>query len=232
MELWTFSGSGSPFLAVSLSKTSIPLGWELSSHRLFSLPCIRTRELLQNFLMILGPGGFHRERIAMKQHIMITCWAKLRKVIIGVRINMKSAFKWASLIDLTLHLSQHNSNRRLVQILPPSAEQRGRSRRDERSRSRERTPPHSSSQDVDEDSATVDPQNRVSDRSMSPQEQEGSRRQDPQQQNGKKTVAEKQPGDPPKAKKHKSIDSDEDDEEPQNEPGTSSNSQPAVPALP
>ena len=34
---------------------------------------------------------------------------------------------------------------------PPSAEQRGRSRRDERSRSRERTPPHSSSQEVDED---------------------------------------------------------------------------------
>ena len=35
--------------------------------------------------------------------------------------------------------------------LPPSAGQRGRSRRDERSRSRERTPPHSSSQEVDED---------------------------------------------------------------------------------
>ena len=49
---------------------------------------------------------------------------------------------------------------------PPSAEERGRSRRDERSRSRERTPPHSSSQDVDENSATVDPQNRVSDRSI------------------------------------------------------------------
>ena len=75
---------------------------------------------------------------------------------------------------------------------PPSAEQRGRSRRDERSRSRERVPPHSSShasqqpqpvvppsgvqqtqtlatQGEDEDSATVDPQKRVSDRSRSPQ---------------------------------------------------------------
>ena len=69
---------------------------------------------------------------------------------------------------------------------PPSAEQRGRSRRDERSRSRKRVPPRSSShasqqpqpavppsgaqqvqslwtQGADEDSATVDPQNRVSD---------------------------------------------------------------------
>ena len=64
---------------------------------------------------------------------------------------------------------------------PPSAEQRGRSRRNERYRSLERTPPHSSSQDADEDSATVDPQNRVSDRSRSPQEQEASRGQDPQQ---------------------------------------------------
>ena len=70
---------------------------------------------------------------------------------------------------------------------PPSAEQRGRSRRDERSRSRERVPPHSSSHasqqlqpvGADEDSATVDPQNRVSDRSRSPQEREGSRRQGP-----------------------------------------------------
>ena len=114
---------------------------------------------------------------------------------------------------------------------PRSAEQRGRSRRDERSRSPEQTPPHSSSQDVDEDSATVDPQNRVSDRSRSPQEREGSRRQDPQQQKGKTTVAEKEPSDPPKAKKHKSVDSDKDDEEPRNEPGSSSNSQ-LVPVLP
>ena len=83
---------------------------------------------------------------------------------------------------------------------PPSAEQRGRSRRDERSRSRERAHPHSSSQYADEDSAK-DPRNRVSGRSRSPQEQEGSRRQGPQKQKGKKTVAEKQPSEAPKAKK-------------------------------
>ena len=138
---------------------------------------------------------------------------------------------------------------------PPLAEQRGRSRKEERSRSRERVPPHSSShasqqpqpavppsgaqqtqslatQGSDEDSATVDPQNRVSDRSISSQEQEGSRRQGPQKQKGKKTTAEKLPSELPEANKHKSMDSDEDEEEPQNEPGTSSNSQPMVPVLP
>ena len=132
---------------------------------------------------------------------------------------------------------------------PPSAEQRGRSRRDEGSRSRERKPPHSSShasqqpqpvvphsgvqqtqtvatQGADEDSATVDPPNRVSDRSRSPQDQEDSRRQGPKPQKGKKTVAGKQPSTPPKAKKHKSMESDEDGEEHRNELGTSSNSQP------
>ena len=135
---------------------------------------------------------------------------------------------------------------------PPSAEPRGRSRGDARSRSRERVPPHSSShasqqpqpvvpssgvqqnqatQSEDEDSASTGLHNRVSDRSRSPQEQEDSRRQDPQTQSGKKTVAEKQPSTPPKAKKHKSKDLDEDDEEPQNEPGTSSKSQPTVPVL-
>ena len=36
----------------------------------------------------------------------------------------------------------------------------------------------------------------------------------------------------PKAKMHKPTDSDEDDEEPQNEPGTSSNTQPIVRVLP
>ena len=87
-------------------------------------------------------------------------------------------------------------------------------------------------QDDDEDSATLDPQNRVSDRSRSPQDQEDSQRQGPQTQKGKKTAAEKQPSTPPKAKKHKSQDLDEDDEEPQNEPGTSSNSQPTVSVLP
>ena len=127
---------------------------------------------------------------------------------------------------------------------PLLAEQSVRSRRDERSRSRERTPPQSPShasqqpqlvvppsgvqqartlatQGADEDSATVDPQNRVSDRSRSPQDQEHLRRHCPQKQKGKKTAAEKQPSTPPKAKKHKSMDSDEDDEEPQNESGTS-----------
>ena len=89
----------------------------------------------------------------------------------------------------------------------PSAEQRGRSRRDERSRSRERTPPRSSPQDLNESSATVDPQNRVSDRSRSHQEREDSRRSgpqqqrhDPSQQRGKKTVAERQSSESPKAK--------------------------------
>ena len=50
---------------------------------------------------------------------------------------------------------------------------------------------------------------------------------------GEKTMAEvKKPSDLPEAKKHKPMDSDEDDEEPQNEPGTSSNTQPIVPLLP
>ena len=69
--------------------------------------------------------------------------------------------------------------------------------RDEGSTSRERVPPHSSShasqlppssvqqtqtlatQGADEESAAVDPQNRVSSRTRSPKEQEGSRRQGP-----------------------------------------------------
>ena len=72
----------------------------------------------------------------------------------------------------------------------------------------------------------------MSDRSRSPQEQEDSRRQGPQALKGKKTGAEKQPSTPPKAKKHKSKDLDEDDEEPQNELGTSSNSQPFGVVLP
>ena len=36
----------------------------------------------------------------------------------------------------------------------------------------------------------------------------------------------------PCAKQHKPLDSDEDDEEPKNEPGTSSTSQPVIPVLP
>ena len=42
----------------------------------------------------------------------------------------------------------------------------------------------------------------------------------------------KKPSDLPKAKKHKLMVSDGDDEKPQNEPGTFSNSQPIIPVLP
>ena len=135
----------------------------------------------------------------------------------------------------------------------PSAEQRGRSRREQRSRPRERAPPHVpphasqqpqpvvpplgaqqihplATQGTDEDSATVEPQSRVSDRSRSPQR--GSTEKG-FTKTKRKTIAEmKQPSGLPKANKHKSMDSDEDDEEPQNEPGSSSNSQPIVPVLP
>ena len=80
----------------------------------------------------------------------------------------------------------------------------------------------------DHESAAVEPQSRVSDRSRSPQ-----RKATPQRQKGKKNTAEvKKPRDLPKAKKHKPMDSDEDDEVPQNEPGTSSNTQPPVPVPP
>ena len=66
----------------------------------------------------------------------------------------------------------------------------------------------------------------------------GHRRESPQnkrsqKQKGKKTVAEmKQPSDLPNVKKHKSMDSDEDDEERPNELESSSTSQPIVPVLP
>ena len=78
----------------------------------------------------------------------------------------------------------------------------------------------------------MDPQNSVSDHSRSPHDQEDSRRYGPQKHKGKNVVAEKQPSELPKAKKHKSMDSDEDDEETQDELGTSTNSQPTVPVLP
>ena len=42
-------------------------GYELSSACSFSLLCVRSRLLLQSFHIILGPGGFPHERIAMKQ---------------------------------------------------------------------------------------------------------------------------------------------------------------------
>ena len=77
----------------------------------------------------------------------------------------------------------------------------------------------------------MNPRNRVKDHARSPQDQEDSRRQGPQTRKGQKTVAEKQPSELPKAKKHKFMDSYEDDEEPQNEPGTSSSSSPSVPVL-
>ena len=103
----------------------------------------------------------------------------------------------------------------------------GSSGRQQRSRSRERAPVHVSPS-ADEESAAVEPQGRVSDCSRSPQ-----RKESPQRQKGKKTTAEvKKQSDLPKAKKHKPMDSDEDDEVPQNEPGTSSNTQPPVPVLP
>ena len=65
---------------------------------------------------------------------------------------------------------------------------------------------------------------------------QGHRRESPQKkgsQKKRKTIAEMEhPSALPNAKKHKSMDSDEDDEEPQNEPGSSSNSQLIVPVLP
>ena len=116
--------------------------------------------------------------------------------------------------------------------LSPPVEQRDRSRRQQRSRARERTPqrtpPHTpsqsgqqprhvvlspgesqaqplASQDTDEESETVEPQSRVSNRSTLLEE-------NPQNQKGKKTKAEvEKPNDPPIAKKHKSMDADEDD---------------------
>ena len=107
-----------------------------------------------------------------------------------------------------------------MNVSSPSVEQRSRPGRDEGFRSRERMSPLSSQQDVDGSSAIVNPQNRVSDGSSSSHEQEDTRRQGPSQQRGKKTVAEQQSSELPTAQKHKSTDSDEDDEEPQNEPRT------------
>ena len=137
---------------------------------------------------------------------------------------------------------------------PPCAEQRSHSRKSERSRSRERVYPRSSShesqqqqpvvpppsgiqqnqaiQSQDKNSVTVDPQIRVSNHSRSPQNQEDTRRRGPQTLKAKKNTAEKQPSTPQKAKKKKLMDSDDDDEKPKSESGTSSNSQTTVPVLP
>ena len=79
-----------------------------------------------------------------------------------------------------------------------------------------RTSDSASGQSTDDESEAVEPQSRTSNRSTLLQSKEK-----PQNQKGKKTKAEvEKPNDLPVAKKHKSMDSDEDDEEPQNEPGT------------
>ena len=138
----------------------------------------------------------------------------------------------------------------------PAFEQRGRSRRQQRSRPRELAPPHVpphagqqpqpvapppgwqmiqplATQGADGESATVEPQSRASDRSRSPQRENNLQERSPQKQKGKKTMADvKEPSGLPQAKKHKPMESDEDDEEPPNEPGTASNAQPIVPVLP
>ena len=64
--------------------------------------------------------------------------------------------------------------------------------------------------DSDGKPESVEPQSSMSDRSTSLQGDES-----PQHQNGKKTRKEvEKPSDLPTAKKHKSVDSDEDDEDP------------------
>ena len=85
-----------------------------------------------------------------------------------------------------------------------------RSSKRQRSKSRERAPANVPIY-TDDESAAVEPQSRVSDRSRSPQGKES-----PKRQKGKKTTARvKKPRDLPRAKKHKPMDSDEDDEVPQ-----------------
>ena len=91
-------------------------------------------------------------------------------------------------------------------------EDSGCSGRRQRSRSRERATVHVPMY-TDDESAAVEPQSRVSDRSRSPQ---GN--QSPQRQKGTKTIAEgKKPRNLPKAKKHKPTDSDKDHDAPRNE---------------
>ena len=107
-------------------------------------------------------------------------------------------------------------------------------RQRERSRSRDRVPPHAQVTQVPQIQPMVTPElDDVSHEDFaavnpsSPSAEGG-----PRVQKGKKTVAEQQPSELPKAKTHKFMDSDEDDEEPQNETGISSNSHPSVPVLP
>ena len=112
--------------------------------------------------------------------------------------------------------------------LSPSVEQRDRSTRQQRSRSRERTQPHTSSQsgqqlqqvvpppaepqiqprqDTDEESETVEPQNRTSSRSTLLQSKENPQNQKERKQRRKwrNRMIDLLP------KKHKSMVSDEDD---------------------
>ena len=118
---------------------------------------------------------------------------------------------------------------------PPSAEQRGRSRREHQPHA----PSHASqqpqpaalpsgtqqihplaTQGTDEDSATVEPQSHVGDRSRSPPRKESPQKQGPQKSKGKENPCRKSSRmNCLRPKKHKPMDSDEDDEEPQNEPG-------------
>ena len=80
---------------------------------------------------------------------------------------------------------------------------------------------------TDEESATVEPQSRASDHSRSPQSKKSQQKIEGEESHGGKKLS-----DLPKAKKHKLMVSDEEDEEPHNEPGTSSNSQPIILVLP
>ena len=86
-------------------------------------------------------------------------------------------------------------------------------------------------QGTDEDSATVEPQSHVGDRSTSPPRKERPQKQGPQNQKGKKTLAEKQPSELPKAKKQSPWIQTKTMKNLKNEPGTSSNSRPNVPVL-
>ena len=111
-------------------------------------------------------------------------------------------------IEYILTHKRHKFNQWLSKILLLNLMKKdpGSSGGQQKSRSRERVPVHVPPS-ADEESAAVEPQCRVSDRSRSPQ-----RKETPQRQKGKKTTAEvKKLSDLPKAKKYKPTDSDEDD---------------------
>ena len=95
------------------------------------------------------------------------------------QLNRKVApeeIKDPDLVSECLHIHLHSDSQQPQFVMPPSEVQQTQTL---------------ATQGSDEDSATADPQNRVSDRSRSSQEQEGSRRQGPQIQKGTKTTAEK-----------------------------------------